>query len=57
MPLREPPERWTPHAAAPYTPLDMLYDLAIIGGGINGTGVARDAALRGLRVALIERED
>lgn len=35
----------------------MLYDLAIIGGGINGTGVARDAALRGLRVALIERED
>ncbi|HEX6939052.1 MAG TPA: glycerol-3-phosphate dehydrogenase/oxidase [Longimicrobiales bacterium] len=35
----------------------MLYDLAIIGGGINGTGVARDAALRGLRVALVERED
>jgi glycerol-3-phosphate dehydrogenase len=35
----------------------MLYDLAIIGGGINGTGVARDAALRGLRVALFERED
>src|SRR5690606_13159528 len=57
VPLREPPERWTPHAAAPYTPLDMLYDLAIIGGGINGTGVARDAALRGLGVAIIERED
>ncbi len=35
----------------------MLYDLAIIGGGINGTGVARDAARRGLRVALFERED
>lgn len=35
----------------------MLYDLAIIGGGINGTGVARDAALRGLSVALVERED
>lgn len=35
----------------------MLYDVAIIGGGINGAGVARDAALRGLRVALIERED
>jgi glycerol-3-phosphate dehydrogenase len=35
----------------------VIYDLAIIGGGINGTGVARDAALRGLRVALFERED
>ncbi|HEX7050445.1 MAG TPA: glycerol-3-phosphate dehydrogenase/oxidase [Longimicrobiales bacterium] len=35
----------------------MPYDLVIIGGGINGAGVARDAALRGLRVALFERED
>jgi glycerol-3-phosphate dehydrogenase len=35
----------------------MLYDLAVIGGGINGAGVARDAALRGLSVALFERED
>jgi glycerol-3-phosphate dehydrogenase len=35
----------------------MLYDLAIIGGGINGAGIARDAALRGLSVALFERED
>ncbi|MCL2449822.1 MAG: glycerol-3-phosphate dehydrogenase/oxidase, partial [Polyangiaceae bacterium] len=32
-------------------------DVAIIGGGINGTGVARDLALRGLRVALFERND
>jgi glycerol-3-phosphate dehydrogenase len=35
----------------------VLYDLVIIGGGINGTGIARDAALRGLSVALFERED
>lgn len=35
----------------------MIYDLAIIGGGVNGAGAARDAALRGLRVALFERED
>jgi glycerol-3-phosphate dehydrogenase len=35
----------------------VLYDLAIIGGGINGTGIARDAVLRGLTVALFERED
>ena len=35
----------------------MRCDIAIIGGGINGTGIARDAALRGLSVALFERED
>lgn len=33
------------------------FDLLVIGGGINGAGVARDAALRGLRVALIEKAD
>src|SRR5829696_1639269 len=33
------------------------YDLAIIGGGINGTGIARDAAGRGLRVLLVEQQD
>ncbi len=31
------------------------YDLVVIGGGVTGAGVARDAALRGLKVALIER--
>ena len=35
----------------------MRYDIAVVGGGVNGAGIARDAALRGLRVALIERED
>jgi glycerol-3-phosphate dehydrogenase len=29
----------------------------VIGGGITGAGIARDAALRGLRVALVERDD
>jgi len=33
------------------------YDLVVIGGGIYGACVARDAALRGLRVALVERGD
>jgi len=33
------------------------YDLAIIGGGINGVGLARDAAGRGLRVLLVEQND
>jgi glycerol-3-phosphate dehydrogenase len=36
---------------------DGTYDLLILGGGITGAGVALDAALRGLRVALIERGD
>jgi glycerol-3-phosphate dehydrogenase len=34
-----------------------LYDLLIIGGGINGAGVARDAASRGLKVILVEQKD
>jgi glycerol-3-phosphate dehydrogenase len=33
------------------------FDVVIIGGGVTGAGAARDAALRGLRVALVERED
>lgn len=33
------------------------FDLLIIGGGINGAGIARDASMRGLKVALIERND
>tara|TARA_Y100001970_G_scaffold71790_1_gene91125 strand:- start:5854 stop:7368 length:1515 start_codon:yes stop_codon:yes gene_type:complete len=33
------------------------FDLLIIGGGINGTGVARDASGRGLRVLLCEKDD
>jgi glycerol-3-phosphate dehydrogenase len=33
------------------------FDLLIIGGGITGVGIARDAAMRGLRTALIEKGD
>lgn len=33
------------------------YDLLVIGGGINGAGIARDAAGRGLSVLLCERDD
>jgi len=39
-----------PNAPAPY-------DIAIIGGGINGCGIARDAAGRGARVLLLEAGD
>src|SRR5688572_25426659 len=33
------------------------YDLLVIGGGINGCGIARDAAGRGLSVLLVEKDD
>ena len=33
------------------------FDIAIVGGGINGTGIARDAAGRGLKVLLVEQND
>jgi glycerol-3-phosphate dehydrogenase len=36
---------------------DAVFDLLIVGGGINGVGIARDAAGRGLNVALCEKGD
>jgi glycerol-3-phosphate dehydrogenase len=36
---------------------DGMFDLAVIGGGVNGTGIARDAAGRGLSVLLLEQGD
>src|SRR5215208_217556 len=43
------------------TALDRLeegtFDVVVIGGGITGVGVALDAASRGLRTALVERDD
>ncbi len=50
--------------ATPFRRADMLerlesesFDVLVIGGGITGTGVALDAAARGLRTALVERYD
>ena len=47
--------------SSPVVDLDRLgegdWDVLIIGGGIVGAGVARDAAMRGLRVALIDSHD
>ena len=34
-----------------------VFDLAVIGAGVNGAGIARDAAMRGLKVALIDKGD
>lgn len=33
------------------------FDVLVVGGGITGCGIARDAALRGLKVALVEKDD
>ncbi len=34
-----------------------VYDLAVVGAGINGAGIARDAAGRGLKVLVVEQDD
>lgn len=38
-------------------PISEIYDIAVIGGGINGVGIAADAAGRGLSVFLCEKDD
>jgi len=37
--------------------MNRAFDLLVVGGGVNGTGIARDAAVRGLKVLLCEAED
>lgn len=37
--------------------MGYVFDLAIVGGGINGVGIARDAAGRGYSVLLCEKDD
>jgi len=34
-----------------------MYDVFVVGGGVNGVGIARDAAGRGLSVGLCEKSD
>jgi glycerol-3-phosphate dehydrogenase len=36
---------------------DKIFDIAVIGGGVNGVGIARDAIGRGLSVVLLEKND
>ena len=62
---RRPPPPWTPPSRDQM--LEALrssakdpnqeFDLLVVGGGATGAGVALDAASRGLRVALVERDD
>ncbi|KQB55684.1 glycerol-3-phosphate dehydrogenase [Pseudomonas endophytica] len=46
-----------PLTTLPATPLAEVYDVAVIGGGINGVGIAADASGRGLSVFLCEKDD
>lgn len=50
------PEAREDRAGGP-DPASIPFDLIVVGAGINGVGIARDAASRGLRVALLEKED
>lgn len=47
----------SPNATRPPRRDGTDVDVVVIGGGVNGVGVARDAAQRGLKVALFERHD
>ena len=47
----------TPRSAALARLGSETFDLLVIGGGINGAGIARDGAMRGLRTALVEHAD
>lgn len=44
-------------SSLPTPPLSEVYDVAVIGGGINGVGIAADASGRGLSVFLCEKDD
>lgn len=56
-----PPERRenlrAARAAVLHNLTDTVFDVLVIGGGITGAGTARDAAMRGLSVALVEKDD
>src|ERR1700759_3447386 len=61
---REPPPYTVAVQPAPFQRTDALaalrtgtFDLVVVGGGITGAGVALDAAARGLRTAVVERDD
>jgi glycerol-3-phosphate dehydrogenase len=55
--VASPPDHPTERATAAWGGTGADVDVVILGGGVNGAGVARDCALRGLRVALFERND
>ena len=57
MPLPLDPDRVTPDRTSPDAPVDHHCDVLVVGGGINGVGIARDLAGRGWSVVLCEQDD
>jgi glycerol-3-phosphate dehydrogenase len=58
QPLRDAANNPTTRRAGQLARLTSeTFDVLIVGGGINGAGIARDTTLRGLRTALVERDD
>ena len=55
--LSKSAERILPVASEPHTNRDIVHDLVIIGGGVNGCGIARDAAGRGMSVLVRQKAD
>ncbi len=53
----ESPGMHDPTGGSASAPSDEPFDLLFVGGGINGGGIARDAAGRGLRGLLVEQEE
>ena len=47
----------TPGLKTPNSLAGRLFDLVVVGGGITGAATARDGALRGLDVLLVEKDD
>ena len=54
---RSAPMTTTTDASAPSEGQAQVCDVLVVGGGINGCGIARDLAGRGWRVVLCERDD
>jgi glycerol-3-phosphate dehydrogenase len=59
MPSKEAQEEFFPNSRSKMWVQiqSQEFDLMVIGGGITGAGIARDATLRGLNVALVEKKD
>ena len=57
MPMPGPADSSEIAAKAKTHPLSATFNLIVVGAGINGAGIARDAAARGLSVALVEMKD
>lgn len=57
LPASQVPNQQIPQRTSVATVAGETFDLIVIGAGINGSGIARDASARGLRVLLVDKGD